>query len=578
MNKTKTKTKAGSRPKIKRKTELSQKNNEGSYLLKVTQISKSKYRDELYQALQTEGVSRNSDFRKTMLFRFLTGIFFEDSDGLKVKSIVEENSYLSLSYAGDYRNYYSHCFRHYPKLCKRVHFFKKDYNEQSFLELLHKGASASRELQANYLGHIVVKPIPDGYIGASLLMPYYQPKKNRYYTAVQEYPVNMFGYDIRICTMPFFEQDQIIASCATSALWFAFHRTRNLFLSKVPDPSEITLSAGSNSYNSEMSFPSRGLEIHQINNAIKANGMLPAFINVPAYLQSSDWLRSFIYAFSRMGVPVLIGLDIDGEEEHLITINGYRFKQQIKSSREKKRKNKVTEFKNDNTRFDVLRSIKLRSHGIEKFYAHDDQVGPFARLEILDDDERDYKRTVATHTGDWHLYSQFRTSWWKDGKSKEVLQGFATAVFVPLKKEIRLEFQTVFAETAYLNMAMTEYMRDFIDIDLHWDVYLQEKALYKKELRQLINKGKCDSCGEGLLYQAIPEFIWVVRCYIYIKGAEFPVFDILYDAADLDIQNNIFYTNFLNTGFRSLLENLDMLKGKEGDQRISFDMLEKLKN
>lgn len=540
-------------------------------LFEVYELKKANHENILLKSFQFPGIEQSDEFKKSRLFRYLCGILVTDKDGLLAKTIVVECKYLSLSFLGDHQQYYSQCLRDYPKICRRVHFFNKQYSKSSFTECLKSGDIGTLELQNHYLGHVVIRPISSGFIGASLLAHYSERdiRKKRFYTGKLDYKVNLFGHLLRIDTMPFFEQDQIISNCSSAALWFSFHKTHDLFDSKVPNPSEITLSAGMNSYNSESTFPTFGLEYQQVNNAIRANDLSPSFTANNSYLQNSEWLRAFIYSYSRMGVPVLMAIEFEKGEGHMVTVNGYRFgkrrKQRISNQVKQGRLSLDTELKQ------LMNSLRLRSYGIVKFYAHDDQVGPYSKLELLEENQRKKRITEDRSGRKFHIKKQFRTGWWASAKSRTFLEAHATAVIVPLKKEIRLPFQAVLAETALLNKTMTYYLKKSVGFDFHWEIYLQKKGKYKRELLQLYNESECDSECAELLYRDIPELVWVVRCYTEMQGVEIKMFDILYDAADVTITNNAVYTNFFYQDFKNLLREADMLSND--DSKISFEML-----
>jgi hypothetical protein len=74
--------------------------------------------------------------------------------------------------------------------------------------------------------------------------------------------------------------------------------------------------------------------------------------------------KGFMYAYLRLGLPVLLFLLLDGREDqgHLITVTGYRL-----------------------AATDVLPTtdISLAADALDRFHAHDDQMGPFARYSSL---------------------------------------------------------------------------------------------------------------------------------------------------------------------------------------------------
>jgi len=534
---------------------------------------------QLVKLFTYPGIIPENDIRSGKLFRLFVGYLFRDPDGLQAQTIIEEKDYLSLSYQGDHSNYFTQCYKPYQKLCKRIHFFGEAFDKDDFLDMLAEDGHMKR--WNSYLGYIVIKPLTRGIFGATLLKPYAQ-RNNRFYTAVRKYPVNIFGKQLFLTTMAFTEQDQVVSNCATASLWFTFHGTGELFRTRIPDLSDITLSAGADAYYSTRLFPSKSLEINQITRAITANDLQPEIVLDNTYLQSNAWLKSIIYAYSRMGIPVLLGIDIQEYGGHQVTVNGYRF-----ADRQKRSKGPV-KFKTES----ILGDIELVSHGIEKFYAHDDQLGPFSRLEFITETEReprkssiaeeeqpgnevglpsteDIKNDGVQEKDDMedNNLEQFNTSWWKDPrKGNEVLKAYATHVIVPLKKSIRLVFQNIYDEVAILNKCLPKEL-DNIGYPLEkiqWDIYLNTKGIYKSDLmKELRNMSvPSDHSSRQILFSSIPEYIWVVKGYFEVGGVKTLLFDILYDAADAIVINNAFFTVFYDDNFyHSIKKNLLDKKG-----------------
>ena len=54
------------------------------------------------------------------------------SPDIDAKSIVIEDNYVSKDFLHDYTSYYALCFEPYPKICKRVHFFKNAFTKYAF--------------------------------------------------------------------------------------------------------------------------------------------------------------------------------------------------------------------------------------------------------------------------------------------------------------------------------------------------------------------------------------------------------------------------------------------------------------
>jgi len=125
-------------------------------------------------------------------------------DGLNTKTIVKEHEYINRDYLHDYATYYSFCREDYSKFCNRIHFFSNDFDEETFKnELLNV---KSNKLKDNYLGYIVVKPIPYTVIGFTLLKTYSNHtngKQNRVFWGTRKYKINFFGLEFELDSLAF---------------------------------------------------------------------------------------------------------------------------------------------------------------------------------------------------------------------------------------------------------------------------------------------------------------------------------------------------------------------------------------
>ncbi len=474
-------------------------------------------------ALTYPKIHTTERIEKKLHFKYFLNYLFQDPDGLNIKTIVIEKNYTSASYLDDYFNYYSKCYFPYLKQCRRVHFFDKVIEKEVFLKLL--STNSNTEYWNSYKGHLVIKPLPKGIIGASLIAPY-KNKNKRFFTAINEYNVNIFGKELKISSMPYQEQDSIVGSCASASLWFAFHKTSHLFNTDTPSPSIITLSAGNDSNYTGKTFPSDSLETTQICKAITANGLVSEVIDSTDYLLNNKWLKAFVYAYSRMGIPVLLGIDTENIGSHLITINGYRL---------------------GNMKGDLDKSlieIKLASDNICKFYAHDDQSGPYSRLEVL---------------GEGSKY-QFETSLWKSHDSEETLLANTTLVIIPHPESIRVTFENILEEVTVIAFDITTRL----NLNFEWDIFLIESNKYKSDIRNKIIKSPdaYDVSSIKLQFKSLPKYIWVAQAKTIIDGDNFLIFDLIYDAIDVNYANSPYYINIYNEDFRTKAKEFDIFSSR----------------
>jgi hypothetical protein len=418
--------------------------------------------------------------------------YFSD-EGIGARTIVIEKKYVSKAYLSDYSNYYSTSFKDYHRFGKRVHFFNTEFDRNKFhSEILDP---LSDFIQKYYLGYIVVKPLPESIIGATILKTYGNtPEKNRLYHAIREYKINLFGKDLEIESLAYQEQDTVVSACASMAIWSAFHKTAQLFQTALPSPSEITKLAGNLYFNTGRIFPNTGLDHTQIGKAIESVGLVSE-LRFPNF--DNDFAKRFVYAYSKAGLPVLLFIEIfnieyndKGEKSrgasqghHLITVTGYS---------EKDVEPPLTE------------EISLKADRIETFYAHDDQVGPFARIILTN--------STALETA------------WTDEK-KNNLPGQIFSILVPVYPKIRISFDDVLKKILPIDAALFEL--DAFQYELEWDIYLSDSNKYKSKL---IKSTDIDSrVKEEVAFTDYPRYIWVAQAYV----KDNLVFDMIFDSTDI---------------------------------------------
>jgi hypothetical protein len=295
--------------------------------------------------------------------RYLVGYL----DHLGARTIVTELDYVDADYLDDYSNFYAKSFESISNHCRRLHFFITEIKDD--LEFLGyvRAEREAEALQKSYLGFVVARPLPTpAVIGRTALATYPSDGGRRNYPTLRQYHVNLFGIGLSVNSLAFQVQDTSLAACATVALWSCFQKTQDIFKSLSPTPVAITRAA--NRYLlSARPFPSRGLQVHQICNAIAAVGLDPEVYPVSATLP----LSSLIYSYLRLGLPVLLVVSIGPVEEnnlHAITLTGYSLKDDEQLTSEGGAVEKTLP--------------KMIGARINEFYGHDDQKGPFCRLRM----------------------------------------------------------------------------------------------------------------------------------------------------------------------------------------------------
>jgi hypothetical protein len=307
------------------------------------------------------------------------------------------------------------------------------------------------------------------------------------------YDSNLFGINLSINSLAFQEQDTVLAACATVSLWSCFNKTRELFGSQSPTPAEITRAATQVVHHSRP-IPSHGLIAQQICNAIRQVGLEPEILSV----NSKVPLPSLMYSHLRMGIPVILGVEVEGKGLHAVTVAGYSLRPTRHLPQEVGANEKC------------IPMIGLR---IDEFYAHDDQIGPFSRIKVK----------AQTGSSDYPVI--FEGSWMQ---GNQPLSLYPKLVIVPVYNKIRVTFNDIrrwlTRLTSLLDLVISPSGQD---TTLEWDLYLTTT----NELKESIKKaGVLDGNAlEGLLLKQHPKFIWRA---IY-KSSDTDILELLFDATDM---------------------------------------------
>jgi hypothetical protein len=427
----------------------------------------------------------------------------------------------------------------------RVHFFSHAFKEEDFVAIITNSTPEAVEvLQKNYAGFVVFRPIPHTIFGRTCLKTYpneeinpkgeANPEKNRYIPIVREYKVHLFGIELSVNSLAFQEQDNAVSACATSALWSAFQSTGISFHHPIPSPYEITLSAKEliSSSISANFIDNRGLDSKQMAYAVKAVGMEPLLLN-PA---NKDYLKAQAYAYLRGKIPVIMGLKLHGRAtktftenaqydgknvigQHAITVTGYNLNNTLPD------RCYTTSETNDKKSPELY----LCALKIDKFYVHDDQLGPFARIKFYNDELSEnrnyYLKTFLIEVG--HKINNFTS-----------IDATPVVLLLPINYKIRIDFHEIFSIVNTFNTVLARPFRnitleDYKDSIVVWDIHLSnvcDLKHYFSTCQDISTDNK-----KALLTKSFPRYIWVVDAYRKKcnEANEEKLFSFYFDATDI---------------------------------------------
>ena len=417
---------------------------------------------------------------------------FEYLKNLETKTLIVEKKYVDGNYLEDYSEYYSRCFENYSRMCKRIHFFSCNIDDE-ILEGFITGEIKNAEeksLRASYCGFAVARPLPERVIGRTALRTYPSDGGRRKYQAVVDVNANLFGADLTVTTLPFQEQDNVVAACATVALWSALHKTAELFNSRAPRPAAITNTANQ-VVELQRPVPTGGLKLRQVAHAVRSVGLTPEVIDV----QEGTPLISLMCSYLQFGLPIILAAKV-GEELHAVTVNGFSKVEDRQHSRE------VANSASS------ARLPDMEGLWVDAFYAHDDGIGPFSRLDIV--------------SGTTEYPVKFEGGW-DDPLSPR-------ALIIPIYDKMRVTFLDIQEWLMRLD-TVVQAIDPTQDKSIRWNVRITTVNEFKRNLRSNASlKRKVGiNCAKRLLKKSQPRFIWRVEA----AHKDTSLFEILADSTDM---------------------------------------------
>lgn len=448
-------------------------------------------------------------------------VYFEEYfKALDAKTIVIERGYVDHDYLEDYSAYYVRCFKEYKRKTVRLHFFSCNFSESDFTSLLTDSRSllAKDNLQASYLGFVVVKPLPGAMIGRSCLITYPASNGRRNFPLLRTYEICLFGLKLSVESLAFQQQDTVVAACATSALWSCFQGTGKRFQHAIPSPVEITQAATDHVPENLLAtgarkLPNAGLTATQMAFAIRSATLEPHVVGTSdPYILSST-----LYAYLRGGIPSILLLQLVDIVEsdccflggHAVAITGYSLGLNVPQPRQST-------------------GLQLRSSRIDKIYAHDDQIGPFARMTCNADGALD-------------------TSWCGQGR----VEARPQILLIPLYNKIRIPFEVIHDVVLQLDGVLA-WICQALGVQTErpeWDIYLTTVSEYKEDLHKNYRK-ILGSKLEPYLTESIPKYLWRVTSF---NGCEV-VLDMVFDATGIAQHDLVLQTILLSSELALVLE------------------------
>lgn len=299
---------------------------------------------------------------------------------LGVTSVVEEPYYFDRDYLSEFASFYGASVRGYPNVCRRLSFFSQPVARDRFERALGDQAEGEA-LQAEFQGFVVLRPLAETPFGRTVVRWYPDGKSpKRVMGPSRDYVIHIAGLRLALRGLAWQQQDSAVGACATVALWSMLHSSAFDEHHAVPTTADITRAANRSFPIGRRVFPSRGLAVHQICEAVKEQQLAPDVldgdlkdqlvssagvppVSVPGF--SQERFGSALGTFIRSGYAVYLsgkrfskGQPLSG---HAVTAVGFR---------------------PGATGAAAPGSRASEDGAIECVYIHDDNVGPGVRMRV----------------------------------------------------------------------------------------------------------------------------------------------------------------------------------------------------
>jgi len=287
------------------------------------------------------------------------------------QTIIREAPYVDRHWLEEFAGYYATALHPPSSHATRLHFIRGDLTADEFRDLIRQATidrqQIERGLAERYLGFCVVRPLPSAPIGRTALKTYGDDSLRCYAPADVEQSVRIAGLEIRFRGLPFQQQDRGLGACATTALWCALARALRANGQRPPSPLEVTWAALGATGASRPHEGGAGLDLEHMARAIRHFGFRPHSLQDSGTGAGRPILKLALKTYLRSGIPVVVRARVAGIL-HAVTLSGFR---------------DSTDIGADDIRIDLGR-LALHSRGVVRWYVHDDRLGPYARLELLD--------------------------------------------------------------------------------------------------------------------------------------------------------------------------------------------------
>ena len=275
-----------------------------------------------------------------ILFDIFSALYnYVEKNNINAFTFMQEENYVDRVYRDSYYFYFAGKHFCYSRFCKRIFLFANTY-EKPILDM------DSDELEKDFVGSIVIRPLPKRSVGRTLLNPKYFIGDQRCFIRMADYNLIAFGKKVAVSAFPYSMQDGETATCAeVTILNLLDYYSRSYPEYHYLLPSDINRIAKDNGY--ERSLPTHGLKYEMISKAFCESGFYPRLYSSEKI--PKDKFRRILYYYVESGIPLSLGVSIGTRNKHSIIVIGHgklnveeqRLQQNLYASYDKKSGNTV---------------------------------------------------------------------------------------------------------------------------------------------------------------------------------------------------------------------------------------------
>lgn len=477
---------------------------------------------------------------RSVLSNIISRIF---NNGIETITVGIDNDYVDKIYRNCYYNHFSGKHRQYPRDCKRVFLFAGDCQT-------HIDEYNQKQLQKNFIGCFVVKPLIFGSVGRTFLNPSYC-KEDATDIYVRTVCINVLfnGMKLWIEAFPYSMQDGETLTCAESTLLNIFDYASSQYSDyKFMYPSEIFDLSRATAF--QRNLPAKGLSYKAISKIMCDFGFYP-LLYINENVEDSENINRILSYYVESGIPVGVGLSLDdvasGDLLHSVVFIGHG-KNKIEDMM-KKLYCAVTYDDNQNIAKRIYIADTVNS--IDKYIVMDDNIAPYSNYNIIRNKNVNFDEKIDL---EYDI---------KNNESESKCIYSLKCICIPLHKRMCLEGDN--ARDTILEILKTEELA----FDELYNEYFKNQTIgsvknpfiirmFLASSRNLKNK-RIDKFNNGTdfviknIYTqiALPQFVWV--CELYDKDGyekNIPLGEIILDATSVVNTkpfDSVILISFLNT-------------------------------